>query len=102
MFVWQTLRADSGRVELVDRWPTLAAVVWEMACSSWEEPGNHWLSYVVDDATGEVAATGIFGPGGELLVTLGDGRRFTFPVPEFYRADAMAVTGILCDDAVIP
>ena len=85
MFIWQTVRAGDGRIETVDGWPTLGEVIWEMACSSWEEPGNTWLSYVVDDGAGLVVATGIFGPDGELLVTLSDGRRFCFPVPEFYR-----------------
>jgi hypothetical protein len=47
--------------------------------------GNQWLSYVVDDVTGEIAATAIFGPGLVLLVTVSDGRRLCFPVPEFYR-----------------
>lgn len=84
MFTWQTLRAGDGRIETVDHWPTLGEVIWEMACSSWEEPGNHWLSYVVD-AAGQVVATAIFGPEMELLVTVSDGRRLRFPVPEFYR-----------------
>ena len=85
MFTWQTLRASDGRIETVDSWPTLGAVIWEMACSSWEEPGNHWLSYVAEDATGLVVATAIFGPENALLVTVSDGRRLTFPLPEFYR-----------------
>jgi hypothetical protein len=84
MFTWQTLRIADGRVETVDRWDSLGAVIWEMACSSWEEPGNHLLSFVVDDK-GQVVATAAFGPDLELLVTVGDGRRFCFPVPEFYR-----------------
>ena len=57
----------------------------QFGCAFWEEPGNQWLSYVVDDATGEIAATAIFGPGLVLLVTVSDGRRLCFPVPEFYR-----------------
>jgi hypothetical protein len=85
VFTWQTLRASDGRLETVDRWPSLGAVIWEMACTCWEEPGNRWLSYVVDDATGEIAATAIFGPGLVLLVTVRDGRRLCFPVPESYR-----------------
>lgn len=85
MFIWQTVRASDGRLETVDGWTTLGEIIWEMACSSWEEPGNAWLSYVVEEATGQVVATAIFGPEGELLVTLADGRRFRFPVPEFYR-----------------
>ena len=85
MFTWQTLRASDGRLETVDCWPSLGAVIWEMACTCWEEPGNQWLSYVVDDATSEIVATAIFGPGLVLLVTVSDGRRLCFPVPEFYR-----------------
>ena len=55
---------------------------------------NQWLSYVVDDATGEIAATAIFGPGLVLLVTVSDERRLCFPVPEFYREAAVeAVLG---------
>jgi hypothetical protein len=84
MFTWQTLRPGDGRIETVDSWPTLGEVIWEMACWSWEEPTNGWLSYVVD-AAGLVVATAIYGPDGALLVTLSDGRRFRFPVPEFYR-----------------
>lgn len=85
MFTWHILRPAEGRVETVDAWPTLATVIWEMACSAWEEPGNHLLSYVVEEATGQVAATAVFGPKLELLVTASDGRRWRFPVPEFYR-----------------
>src|SRR4051812_14520486 len=85
MFIWQTLRASDGRVETVDSWPTLGEVIWQIACWSWEEPSNGWLSFVVDDASGLVVATAIFGPEGVLLVTLSDGRRFRFPMPELYR-----------------
>ena len=73
-------RADRNRRLLADA----GAVIWEMACSSWEEPGNHWLSYVVD-AGGQVVATAIFGPEDVLLVTISDGRRLRFPMPELYR-----------------
>jgi hypothetical protein len=59
MYTWCTLRVRDGRVETVDSWPTLGEVIWEMACSSWEEPGNEWLSYVVD-AAGVLVATAIF------------------------------------------
>ena len=85
MFTWQTLKASEGRIETVEHYPTLQAVIWEMACSSWEEPGNAWLSYVVADETGHVVATALFGPGLELLLTISDGRQLTLPVPEFYR-----------------
>ena len=47
-------------------WP---AVVCEMPYTAWEEPGNHLLSYVVESATGLVAATAVFGPELDLLVT---------------------------------
>jgi hypothetical protein len=67
------------------RWPTLGEVIWEMVCSSWDEPGNHSLSYVVDESYGLVVATAIFGPDETLLVTVSDGRRHTFPLPEFSR-----------------
>ncbi|AMV40261.1 hypothetical protein [Planctomyces sp. SH-PL62] len=87
MFTWQTLRASDGRIETVDAWETLAAVIWEMACTSWEEPGNHWLSYVVDDA-GQVVATALFGPEESLLVTISDGRQLCLPMPEFYRTES--------------
>ena len=86
MFTWQTLRASDGRVDKVDGWRTLGEAVWEMACWSWEEPGNGRLSFVVEEATGLVVATAIYGPDGELLLTLSDGRRLRFPVPERYRA----------------
>ncbi len=92
MFTWHILRLAEGRIETVDAWPTLAAVVWEMACSSWEEAGNHCLSYVVEEATGLIAATAVFRPELELLVTASDGRRWRFPLPEFYRACQAGVT----------
>jgi hypothetical protein len=85
MFVWHTVRGLDGRVETVDGWEALDALIAEMAVSSWEEPGNGWASYVTDDATGEVVAVAIFGPGLELLVTVADGRQLRYPVPEFYR-----------------
>jgi hypothetical protein len=84
------LRVGDRRVETVDSWPTLAAAVWEMACSAWEEPGNHLLSKPVEEATGQVAATAVFGPRLDLLVTASDGRRWQLPVPEFYRDHAGA------------
>ncbi|WP_337173578.1 hypothetical protein [Paludisphaera sp.] len=86
MFTWRTLRAGDGRIETIDAWETLAAVIWEMACTSWEDPGNHCLSYVVDDA-GQVVATALFGPEESLLVTISDGRRLRLPMPEFYRPE---------------
>lgn len=86
MFTWRTLRASDGRIETVDAWETLGAVIWEMACTSWEEPGNDWLSYVVDDA-GQVVATALFGPEQSLLVTISDGRQLRLPMPEFYRTE---------------
>src|SRR4051794_7976116 len=85
MFIWHTLRVGEGRLEIVDAWPTLPEVIWEMACSSWEELDNAVISLVVDDSCGEVVATAIFGPENVLLVTLSDGRRFCLPEPEFYR-----------------
>jgi hypothetical protein len=84
MFTWCALRARDGRIEIVDRWPTLDEVLREMSGSSWEEPGNRWLSYVTDSA-GQVVATAIFGPDLQLLVTLADGRQLCFPQPKFYR-----------------
>lgn len=90
VYTWLVLRVGDHRVEIVDAWPTLGGVIWEMACSSWEEPGNRSLSFVVDE-TGQVAATAIFGPDESLLVTLSDGRRFRFPEPELYRMAAQAL-----------
>jgi hypothetical protein len=68
-----------------------------MACSAWEEPGNHLLPDVVEEATGQVAATAIFGPEPELLVAASDGRRWRFPVPEFY-SPAVACDGETTND----
>jgi hypothetical protein len=85
MFVWHTVRGLDGRIELVDGWESLDALIAEMADSSWEEPGNGWASYVTDDTAGEVVAVAIFGPGLELLVAVSDGRQLRYPVPEFYR-----------------
>ena len=53
MYLWHVVRAGDGRVELVDGWETLDALIAEMADSSWEEPDNRWVSYVTDDSTGE-------------------------------------------------
>jgi len=38
MYAWYVVRACDGRVELVDGWESLDAVLAEMATSSWEEP----------------------------------------------------------------
>jgi hypothetical protein len=88
MFVWHVVKAGDGRVELVDGWESLDAVIAEMAASSWEEPDNRWVSYVTDDSTGDAVAMALFGPGMELLVTVSDGRQLCFPVPECYREGA--------------
>jgi len=85
MYVWNTVRGKDGRVEIVDGWDSLDALLAEMAASSWEEPSNVWASYVTDDATGEVVIVALFGPELELLVTVSDGRQLRYPVPEFYR-----------------
>lgn len=88
MFVWHTVRGLNGRVETVDGWESLDALIAEMTSSSWEEPGNAWASYVTDDSTGDVVVVALFGPGMELLVAASDGRQLRFPVPEFYREQA--------------
>ena len=89
MYLWHVVRAGDGRVERVDGWETLDAVIAEMADSSWEEPDNRRVSYVTDDSTGEAVAVALFGPGTELLVAVSDGRQLTFPVPERYREHGM-------------
>ena len=89
MYRWHVVRAGYGRVELVEGWETLDAVIAEMALSSWEEPDNRWVSYVTDDGTGEAVAVALFGPGTELLVAVSDGRQLTIPMPEPYREDAI-------------
>ena len=91
MYLWHVVRAGDGRVQLVDGWESLDAVIAEMAISSWEEPDNRWVSYVTDDSTGEAVAVALFGPGTELLVADSDGRLLTFPVPERYREDGMGI-----------
>ena len=75
-------------LEIVEGYPTLDDAIADMALLAWEDPGNHWLDYVVSEATGEVEATGLFGPGLELLVTTADGRRLGFEMPESYREPA--------------
>lgn len=87
MYVWNVLRGKDNRVETVEGSASLDAVIDNLAATSWEEPSNSWLSYVTDDSTGEVVATALFGPGLVLLVTLADGRRLTFEMPESYRED---------------
>ena len=81
-FTWRTLSIASGRIEVVEGYPTLDEAIADMALLAWEEPSNQWLDYVVSEATGEVAATGMFGPGLELLVMTADGRRLGFEMPE--------------------
>jgi hypothetical protein len=93
MYVWHVVRAGDGRVEPVDGWETLDAVIAEMAESSWEEPDNRWVSYVTDDSTGEAVAVALFGPGTQLLVAVSDGRQLTFPVPERYREQEIGNEG---------
>ena len=56
-----------------------------MALLAWEQAGNHWTDYLVDEQTGEAVAVAIFGPEQELLVTCADGRRLTFEMPASYR-----------------
>lgn len=85
MYVWNTIKGTDGRVEVVDGWESLDALLAEMAASSWEEPGNARASYVTDDATGDVVIVALFGPERVLLVTVSDGRQLRYPVPEFYR-----------------
>ena len=87
-FTWRTLNAATGRIETVEAYPTLDDAIADMAVLAWEDPGNHWLDYVVNEATGEVAATGLFGPGLELLITIADGRRMGFEMPEGYQEPA--------------
>jgi hypothetical protein len=89
MYLWHVVRAGDGRVELVDGWESLDAVIAEMALSSWEEPDNRWVSYVTDDSSREAVAVVIFGPGTEFLVAVSDGRLLRFPVPPRYRDDAI-------------
>jgi hypothetical protein len=88
MYVWHVVRAGDGRVELVDGWDSLDAVIAEMAASSWEEPDNTGASYVTDDSTGEAVAVALFGPALELLVAVSDGRLLRFAMPERYREEA--------------
>lgn len=87
MFTWNVVRARDGRTETVDGYESLDAVLEEMASSVWETPSNEWVNYVTGEATGEVVATAIFGPGLELLVTFADGRRMNVPMPERYRQE---------------
>lgn len=85
MYVWRTVRGRDGRIGMIDGWESLDALLAEMAASSWEDPGNAWASYVTDDATGEVVAVALFGPGMEVLVAVSDGRQLSLSVPERYR-----------------
>ena len=94
MYVWHVVRGAERRVETIDGWPTLEAVLAEMAASSWEEPDQGWASYVTDQATGDVAAVALFGPGLELLVAVADGRQLRFPVPDFYREHGIGTVTI--------
>ncbi len=82
-YTWRVLTVATGRIDDVEGYETLGAAVWDIANSSWEDPTNASLSFVVCD--GQVVATGLFGPGSDLQVVLSDGRRFRFGEPESYR-----------------
>lgn len=84
MYTWK-VASGRDKVETIEGYETLEDVLQEMAASSWEDDTNEWVSFVVDEDTGHVVATGLFGPDRSLLVTVADGRVYTVPVPEFYR-----------------
>jgi hypothetical protein len=85
MIFWHSIRAGTGRLEVIEAYHTLEDAIRDMALLAWEEPGNHWTDYLVDEQTGEAVAVAIFGPEQELLVTCADGRRLVFEMPESYR-----------------
>jgi hypothetical protein len=88
MFTRNAVRGADNRVEIVDGWPSLDAVLAEMAASAWEEPSNTWMNFVVNDETGEVVASSLFGPGLDLLITCADGRRLRVEIPAQYSEEA--------------
>lgn len=93
MYAWHVVRGADGRVEAIDAWQSLDAVIAEMVAISWDQPDCDWASYVTDDDTGAVAAVALFGPDRELLISVADGRQLRFPAPDIYRKQC-----ITCDD----
>ncbi len=85
MFTWYAFLGQNGRSELIESHETLDEALADIAKTAWEEPSNTWSNLLVDDSSGDVVATTIFGPQKELLVTLSDGRHLEYPVPRFYR-----------------
>jgi hypothetical protein len=85
MIFWHTVRAGTGDMEVVEAYHTLEDAIRDLQVQAWEEPGNHWTDYLVDEQTGEAVAVAIFGPEQELLVTCADGRKLTFEMPESYK-----------------
>jgi hypothetical protein len=84
MIFWHTVRAATGRMEVIEAYHTLEDAIKDMAILAWEEPSNCYADYLMDEQTGEAVAVAIFGPEMELIVTCADGRHLTFSMPESY------------------
>jgi hypothetical protein len=82
---WNTIQADTGRVEVIEAYHSVEDAIKDMSLQAWEEPSNRWADYLMDEQTGEAVGVAIFGPEQELLITLADGRRLTFEMPERYK-----------------
>ncbi len=87
MIFWHTVQAGTGRMEVIEAYHTVEDAIRDMAQMAWEQPTRRWTDYLMDEQTAEAVAVAIFGPEQELLVTLADGRRLAFEMPEFYRVD---------------
>jgi hypothetical protein len=85
MIFWHSVRAATGRLEVIEAYHCVEDAIKDMALLAWEDPGNHCTDYLVDEQTGAAVAVAIFGPEQELLVTCADGRRLRFEMPEQYK-----------------
>jgi hypothetical protein len=83
MITWYCMRPSTGAIDIVECYETLDSAIAEMELLAGEDPTNQWINYVVDES-GDVIATGLYGPEMELIVTCADGRRLTFPMPDTY------------------
>lgn len=88
MIYWHTVQAGTGKMEVIEAYPTVEDAIKDMVILAWEEPSRRWTDYRMDEQTGEAVAVAIFGPARELLVAVNDGRQLAFAMPEFYSKPA--------------
>ena len=85
MIFWHSVEAGTGHLEVVEAYHTLEDALRDVRLLAWEEAGNHYVNYLMDENTGEAVAIALFGPEMEMVVTCADGRHLTFPMPDTYK-----------------